>query len=109
MKSYNIFVLVVLNILLCNCASTISPSNTNKIVKQPNSAPDQFVPVQGVDFKGDNCKNPLVDPRSGMKLKLVSSSNGYGIYLPDSLNYGMVTGDYLKIKCSDGRPVGIIR
>ena len=48
------------------------------------------------------CENPLVDPRDGMKLVLVRSSEGLGDYEVEAPRYGLSRYELLRVDCATG-------
>lgn len=61
---------------------------------------------------GDGCRNPMIDPRDGMRLTLVLSQRGpegeIGDYEVPGRRYGVRAGELLRLDCSSGRVVGIV-
>jgi len=91
------------------CASTGWPTEANPSVI--SDTPDHFLvvdPATGATAEpsGPACRNPMKDPRDGMRLALVRSNAGFGDYQPETRRYGLVGTQLLRINCSDGRPVG---
>ena len=101
--------LAALALTLSACASTGWPTEAD--ASAMTDVPDHFVvidPASGDSSEpaGPDCRNPMADPRDGSRLTLVRSSGGHGDYLPATPRYGLATNQLLRIRCSDGRPVG---
>ena len=73
------------------------------LVGDPNSA------VTREPKPGEGCRNPMVDPHDGTKLTLVRSSNGMGDYEVPEGRYGVGKGQLLRLDCSNGRPMGVVK
>ena len=58
---------------------------------------------------GEDCQNPMIDPRDGAALILIRSSGGHGDYQAPVARYGVRRGELLRIECGTGRVVGIVR
>jgi hypothetical protein len=52
------------------------------------------------------CENPLVDPRDGMRLTLVRSSEGVGDYEVEAPRYGLSRYELLRVDCATGIALG---
>ena len=83
--------------------------------RYPAGTPDHFL-VGEIDGSatsqpaaGTGCKSPMVDPRNGLKLTLVRSSEGQGDYDVPSGKYGVAADEVLRIDCATGRAVGIVK
>lgn len=97
-------------VLLASCVGVGWPTAADPSLI--SDTPDHFLvldPTTGARSEptGPGCRNPLVDPRDGMKLTLVRSSSGFGDYRPDQPRYGLGSHQLLRISCNDGRPVGV--
>lgn len=105
----NLGVAVLVSLFLASCASTSWPADANPAVI--SDTPDHFLVVDTAtgavsEPAGPACRNPLIDPRNGTRLTLIRSHGGAGDYLPDQLRYGLAANQLLRIRCSDGQPVG---
>lgn len=58
---------------------------------------------------GTGCHNPMVDSRSGTRIKLVRSREGQGDYEVLEGKYGVGPGEVLRIDCATGRAIGIYK
>lgn len=96
-------------VLLASCASVSYPTNAELL--SASDTPEHFLvldPATGARSEpvGPACRNPLVDPRDGTKLRLVRSQSGFGDYRPEKPLYGLAGDQLLRIDCSSGRAVG---
>jgi hypothetical protein len=61
---------------------------------------------------GEGCRNPMVDPRDGTRLRLVQSQSAGGGSIGDyevpEGRYGIRPGELLRMNCGTGRVIGII-
>lgn len=55
------------------------------------------------------CLNPMRDPRDGAELRLVRSAAGRGDYEVPAGRYGVRPDELLRLDCSSGRPIGVVR
>ena len=92
---------------------TASPSSGP--LRVPAGTPEHFLvgEIDGTKTSppaaGAGCKSPMVDPRNGLKLTLVRSSEGQGDYDVPSGKYGVSADEVLRIDCATGRAVGIFK
>lgn len=79
------------------------------VVRDAVNTPDYFIAPANIVFDGKSCINPMLDPRNGNELILLSSSNGLGKYdVPDG-TYGVEEGEALLLDCSNGSVKGIVK
>lgn len=57
---------------------------------------------------GEGCRNPMVDPRDGTRLRLVRSISDRGDYEVMAGKYGVEENELLRLECSTGRVIGIV-
>ncbi|TMQ58821.1 MAG: hypothetical protein E6K76_06775 [Candidatus Eisenbacteria bacterium] len=91
--------------LVGGCASGIHPAidaPTHFLVRAPDGRAVEPTP-------GDECKNPMIDPRDGAPLILVRSAGGRGDYQVPVARYGVRKGELLRLECGTGNVVGIVR
>lgn len=99
-----------------------SCAHGSKTQAPPNAAPTGLVQVPDHFLVGDptsaetrepkpgeGCHSPMVDPKDGTKLTLVRSSNGMGDYEVPEGRYGVAKGQLLRLDCSNGRPMGVVK
>lgn len=58
---------------------------------------------------GEGCRNPLVDPRTDLRLVLERSEGGHGDYSVPEGRYDVGAGQLLQIDCATGQAIGIVR
>lgn len=97
--------------LLCACAST--PRSERAPVAILKDDPEHFLvldPANGAMSQptGPECRSPLVDPRDNTRLLLMRSAGGIGDYQVAPLHYGMHEHQWLRVRCADGKALGII-
>jgi hypothetical protein len=59
-------------------------------------------------IQGEGCQNPMVDPRTEARLRLVRSQGDRGDYEVPGGRYGVGTQELLRLECKTGRVVGIV-
>lgn len=57
---------------------------------------------------GPGCRSPLIDPRDGTRLRMVSSQRRVGDYAAPEGRYGVEPGELLRVECNTGRVLGIV-
>ena len=104
--------LAVLTIsVLSGCASGPGPSAA---VSPAQDLPDRFQ-VLDADGQaraaraGEGCRNPLIDPRNQTRLQLQQSAEGKGDYEVPAGTYGAVAGQWLRVECATGMPLGWVK
>ena len=101
-------------LLLAGCA-THGPRPSDAPVRVATDAPDHFM-VAGQSPEAMleptpemACRNPLVDPRTGVRITLVRSNSGYGDYTVPDGKYGVGEKEVLRVECATGRVVGVFK
>lgn len=102
--------LIAMPLTLAACAST--PGASARL--QPGTdLPVQFQ-VADADGSlrapraGEGCRNPVIDPRSQVRLVLQQSRDGWGDYqLPEGA-YEARAGQWLRVNCATGKPLGLV-
>lgn len=95
------------------CAST--SFTTMEIIREADDAPDHFLvglPSSTETMEpsaGDGCRSPMVDPRDETRLTLVRSGSDLGDYEVPLGHYGIGRGELLRLECSTGRAIGVVR
>lgn len=104
--------LVASILLIAGCATSGFPYDRE--ARSATDIPDHFVVgTHGTTETtapdgSEGCRNPMVDPRTGTRLRLVRSVANRGDYqVPDS-RYGAGSGELLRLDCSTGRVIGIV-
>jgi len=76
----------------------------------PPGAPTRFAPADSTKaLPASGCLSPLKDPQSGTTIILVRSENGVGDYLAPSGAYHIPDGKLLRLDCSSGDVLGLVR
>lgn len=103
--------LPMLPAVLAACAAATTPWS-GAALRMAEDTPPAFAPEDGV-MPTTGCRNPLVDPRDQTRLRLVRSaavgSGERGDYEVPAGRYGVGPGELLRIECSTGQPLGIVR
>lgn len=101
-----LFAVVV--IALAGCASTTFPSDAD--ARPATGVPEQFGPPGLADREASAaCWNPMTDPRDGTAIRMARSSAGRGDYEVPPGRYGVREGELLRLDCTSGRVIGIVR
>ncbi len=95
--------------LAAGCAS----SGPSAALVPASDTPASFLAEEGGELRparaGEGCRNPLVDPRTDLRLVLERSQAGHGDYSVPEGRYGVGAGQLLRIECATGRAIGIVR
>lgn len=98
---------ILLLFLMVGCG-TFSRSDSE--VRTATEVPLRFFPPEGVSLENNACRNPMHDPRDGTTLLMIRSfGDGRGDYQVPDGKYGVRTGELLRINCSTGEVLGIVR
>ncbi|GAB2769416.1 hypothetical protein [Salinimicrobium soli] len=96
-------------LLLLACGSSHTSFKESDVLRQAQDVPTQFEAPTGMSFNDDSCLSPLMDPRTGNKISIVRSTKSLGDYeVPQGL-YGVNRGELLRVNCSTGEVVGIVK
>ena len=105
-------------LLLVACSAGASGGNFPATVlpTMPKGAPTHFVPADSTKSMAHAdttvaapCQSPLKDPQGGVTIILIRSENGVGDYLAPSGSYGIPDGQLLRLECSSGEVLGLVR
>lgn len=87
-----------------------SGSRTGDVmVRTAEDLPAGFETPAGTSWGGNSCRNPIVDPVDGTELILIQSQAGLGDYSVENGKYGVGRGELLRINCTTGEVVGIVK
>lgn len=87
-----------------------SLKTTPDTIERPASdTPDQFLRQDGQPNVSTACLNPLVDPRDKTRVQMVRSASGQADYRAPAGKYGLDGNELLRIDCTTGRAVGVVR
>ena len=98
---------------LAGCA-TGRNDMTGPIVGGALDLPDHFLVARSGLGKseepkaGEDCRNPMIDPRDKTMLTLRRSAGGKGDYWLESQKYGVTSRQLLRIDCATGKALGIV-
>ena len=96
--------------LAAACNVTSYPTT---VLRPAQDTPERFVLADSSVVTGTPgaaaCRSPLLDPRNGARLTMERASRGSGDYAVPAGSYGVRGGELLRIDCSNGQPVGIVR
>ena len=95
-------------LLLMSCGPGRSTADGD-VVRSAIDVPDLFEVPPGMAWGDNSCKNPIIDPMDGSELILVQSRNGVGDYRVSGYKYGVNQGELLRINCSTGAVIGIVK
>lgn len=104
---------VLLIALLSGCATTHFASDSE--TRAATDVPDHFLVGMPNDATttepspGEGCRNPMVDPRDGTRVRLVRSGESQGDYEVPAGRYGVGEGELLRLECGTGQAVGIVQ
>ena len=100
-------------VALGGCATTDFRSDQD--ARAATDAPDRFLvgtpngAATSEPAPDQGCRNPMVDPRDGAKVRLVRSAGTRGDYEVPAGRYGLEPGELLRLACDTGRVIGIVR
>lgn len=92
-----------------SCSSAVITNPENAILREAENVPDLFLPEEGVELDTKSCKSPMIDPRDNSKIIMVSSKNSMGNYEVPVGKYGVGKGELLRLDCTNGKVLGIVK
>jgi hypothetical protein len=109
MKPTKLLAGCMLSLFLSACGSGQKSFLDSDVMRAAIDVPAQFETPSGVSMNENSCTSPLIDPRTGTTISMVRSSTPLGDYeVPEGL-YGVNKGELLRIRCSTGEVVGIVK
>lgn len=79
-------------------------------MRSATEVPERFFPPEGIALDNTACRSPMQDPRDGTTLLMIRSfGDGRGDYQVPNGKYGVRRGELLRINCSTGEVLGIVR
>jgi hypothetical protein len=105
--------LAVILLLGSACAMGTSTYPIDAPARTASDVPGQFVMAPGAvgpdTASTPACHNPMIDPRDGTRIVLVSAQGGkVGDYRVPEGRYGVGPGELLRLNCGSGAVIGII-
>jgi hypothetical protein len=98
--------------LLAACGAAMQRGASDAVLRQPQDPPARFVTADGVAAE-DGCRMTMIDPRDQTWVRLARSAQ-YGMsyrgdYEVTTGRYGVQQGELLRLDCSTGEVIGIVR
>lgn len=93
----------------CSTVKKTLETTPMRIERPASDLPGQFVLQDGGLNSNALCQNPLVDPRDKTTLQLMQSDRGEGNYQVPAGKYGVGPGELLRVDCTTGRGMGIVK
>jgi hypothetical protein len=105
-------VCVLTSVVIAACGAAMQRGASDAVLRQPQDPPARFVTADGVASE-DGCRTTMVDPRDQTWVRLARSAQ-YGMsyrgdYEVTSGRYGVQQGELLRLDCSTGEVIGIVR
>lgn len=110
MRAHAIIGLAVLTAATgCSTVSETLKTTPNRVERPATDTPDQFTLKDGNLPVNAVCQDPLLDPRDKTEMRLVLADRGEGNYQVPAGKYGVGPGELLRIDCTTGRALGILK
>lgn len=110
MKKVSKYIVILISAFVVGCGVTANNDfNPADVVRQPVGTPLRFEAPTGVVLDNSSCKSPLTDPYNSIKIVLVRSNSDFGDYEVPMGKYGIAGNELLRIKCSTGEVVGVVK
>ena len=93
----------------CARVKELTKTTPDKVDRPASDGPGQFQTADGTLNNNAACLTPLVDPRDKTSIALVRSRHGYGDYKVPAGKYGVGAAELLRVDCTVGRAVGVVR
>ena len=93
----------------CARVKELTKTTPDRIERPAIDGPGQFQTADGTLNNNAACLTPLVDPRDKTSITLVRSRLGYGDYKVPTGKYGVAAAELLRVDCTVGRAVGVVR
>lgn len=100
---------ISLFLVIAGCGSSGDTVENDDILRAGFKTPERFNPPSGIVLDEESCKSPMIDPRSGISLTMVRSEEDYADYEVPNMNYGVERGELLRLDCSTGEVIGIVK
>lgn len=96
-------------LLLTSCGAGGTRGVNGDVLRAGVDTPANFRPPSGVTVDDDSCHSPMVDPRDGTSLRMVTASGGVGDYEVPNFKYGVNEGELLRLNCRTGEVIGVVK
>jgi hypothetical protein len=93
----------------CSSMSDTFKTTPGRTERPATDVPWQFVLADGALNNNSSCRTPIVDPRDKATLQLERADRGYGDYRVPEGKYGVAGIELLRVDCTTGRTVGVVR
>lgn len=93
----------------CSMWRSATTTTPDRIDRLATGTPDMFLRDDGTPIRGNTCLTPLVDPRDNSQVELVRTMPVHGDYRVTAGKYGLSGTELLRIDCTTGRTIGIVR
>ncbi len=105
-KSCSVLVLFI----LMGCGSSNIQRSMTVVLRPAVDAPMMFETPEGITSQTNSCKSPLIDPRDGSRIIMITSFyKGVADYEVPARKYGVGDRELLRVNCATGEVVGIVR
>jgi len=103
---------IAVTVLLVGACASTSGSWETREPRPADDTPTAFVTEDGTT-PVEACRSPLIDPRDQTRLRLIRSApmggSHRGDYEVTGGRYGVGENELLRIDCTTGEPLGIVR
>ena len=93
----------------CSTVQNTLKTTPYRVDRPASDLPGQFLLQNGTPNPNATCQSPLVDPRDKTVIQLMQSDRGEGNYQVPDGKYGVGAGELLRIDCTTGRALGILK
>ena len=110
MKRYFFRATLFLAFFAFGCGASQQNRSQGPVLRAAVDAPEFFEARSESAVTGNSCTSPMVDPNDGTEIVMVTSfANGIGDYAVTGGKYGVKEGELLRINCSTGEVLGIVK
>lgn len=96
---------------LCTVASCVTGGRSTfdgPVLRAATDTPETFI-FPTPPSAPEACTSPAVDPRDGTAIRFVRAAGGMGDFQVPEGQYGVRSGELLRIRCSTGEPIGVVQ
>lgn len=107
----NLFIaILILAFFAYGCGVTQQNRSEGSVLRAAIDTPEYFETKSGMAATGNSCISPMIDPNDGTEIIMVTAfGNGIGDYAVTTGKYGVNEGELLRINCSTGEVLGIVK